>query len=435
MKMANEHDHDHDEHPNNDSLFRSLTFPRYCPKLRPTEQTRNIPATPRTTVINSSGATRSNSDISCSISSSSASPSSFFFTISSSSSSPRASFTLPNLRSCYRCIFRGRDAIGFRRPSDIISPEKLRRHLSATSNLHHANVVKLIGASVSEINEPCSTVDLIYQFVDGPTLSDCLNPGTGTAVSSSDGMSKIDVNDPYHYVSTWKSRMEIALGVASGLVYIHHMTGFNVVFVHNRIKSSNIILTSATRGGSQIFRPKICNFGLSRVGWHALDDEDDDNDNDNDNHEHEHESPNVMEDEEGYSYMAPELVQQGGIAATQKSDVYAFGVLLLELLSGTRPSTYSQTSIVETARMMFDDEVGIEKMVRLWVDRRFNDSFPVKNTVELLRVALMYSSTTHINATRNNSTVFFTRNNFLFKHHDLIWLLLKESFSNDFLQV
>ncbi|CAN1265879.1 Cysteine-rich receptor-like protein kinase 1 [Linum perenne] len=337
---------ENDDYPSNDSVFRSLTYPRYCPRLRPTDQTRNIQATPRTTVINyyySSAATPANSDISCSISSSSISTTSFSFTVISSSSSSlsRASLNLSscslNLRSNYRCIVRGREAIGFRRPNNIISPDKLIRHLSTISTLRHANVVQIIQASGSEINEPYSTVDLVYQFVDGPTLSDCLNPGT--AVSSSN---------------------EIALGVARGLAYIHHMTGSDVVFVHNRIKSSNIIIS----GDSKLFTPMICNFGLSRAGWHALDDEDDEN--------HEYGIPNVTEDEEGYAYMAPELVEQGEIAATHKSDVYAFGVLLLELLFGRTISKNFQTSIRQSAKLAFADEFGKVGPKLLGVDTRLN---------------------------------------------------------------
>ncbi|CAN0863852.1 G-type lectin S-receptor-like serine/threonine-protein kinase B120, partial [Linum grandiflorum] len=350
-------------------LFRSYTFPRYCRKFYPASQTKYIPATPRAyVVINYSSGTPSNSDDinSCISSPSLSGASSFFFTISSSSSSPSSSSPL-SFRFHYRCTFRGSEAIGFRRmvPPDVIigGQEKLKRHLSAISALRHANVVQLIGASVSEMKEQCTTLELIYQFVPGPTLSDCLN-------TSGKGQ-----------VSTWKSRMEIALGVASGLVYIHHMTGFDIVFVHNRIKSSNIILTSAASGNSPLIRAKICNFGLSRAAGE---------------HQRVMKEEGEEEEEEGYPYMAPELLQEG--ISSQKSDVYAFGVLLLELLSGTSPSAHRRAapaSIIETSAAIFGggtegaEVEEIEKRVRLWVDKRLNDSFPVKSTVELLRVALM----------------------------------------------
>ncbi|CAN0863846.1 Proline-rich receptor-like protein kinase PERK8, partial [Linum grandiflorum] len=372
-------------------LFRSYTFPRYCRKFYPASQTKYIPATPRAyVVINYSSGTPSNSDDinSCISSPSLSGASSFFFTISSSSSSPSSSSPL-SFRFHYRCTFRGSEAIGFRRmvPPDVIigGQEKLKRHLSAISALRHANVVQLIGASVSEMKEQCTTLELIYQFVPGPTLSDCLNTS---------GKAAGDANDPYRHVSTWKSRMEIALGVASGLVYIHHMTGFDIVFVHNRIKSSNIILTSAASGNSPLIRAKICNFGLSRAGWRAVN-----NNNDNDNlgeHQRVMKEEGEEEEEEGYPYMAPELLQEG--ISSQKSDVYAFGVLLLELLSGTSPSAHRRAapaSIIETSAAIFGggtegaEVEEIEKRVRLWVDKRLNDSFPVKSTVELLRVALM----------------------------------------------
>ncbi|CAN1130454.1 Leucine-rich repeat receptor-like protein kinase PXC2 [Linum perenne] len=166
------------------------------------------------------------------------------------------------------------------------------------------------------------------------------------------------------------SRMEIALGVARGLDYIHHRTGFDVVLTHNNINSTNIIINST----SQQTKPMICNFGLALANGKTaaaaaanglLD--------------------NV--DEQHGCLHSPEIQRQ--------SDVYGFGVLLLELLSGNEPLKYN---IVQTARLIFscgEEEDEIDNKVRLWMDERLTKFFPLKIAKNVMRVALVCLSMDH----------------------------------------
>ncbi|CAI0555930.1 unnamed protein product [Linum tenue] len=367
---VSESEGDQQQEDPNASVFQSRTFPRYCPRPRPT-QTQYIPATPRA-IAAASGATPSNSDLSSRSRASSSDTSSFFFTISSSSSSSSSSHTLSipqSSTSSYLCTFRGKDAIGFRRVfPPTINREKLKQHLSVIGSIRHANVVQLIGASMYE-KEPC--VNLMYPFVNGATLSDCLTSRSTTDLYSL-------------YLGRWQSRMDIAVGVARGLNYIHHMTGFEALLVHNRIKTSNIILLPLS-GGAAV-KPLICKFGLAHAAGEAAD-EDEDNVGWGG-------GEGIEEvDEEENPYMSPE-VRRGGSLATRKSDVYAFGVLLLELISGAEPVTYRyndvdkvyvRKSIMETARAA---EAGDEEMVRGWVDGRLNGLFPVEVAKEAMRLGL-----------------------------------------------
>lgn len=91
--------------------------------------------------------------------------------------------------------------------------------------------------------------------------------------------------------------------------------------------------------------------------------------------------------------MSPEYQATG--VATQKSDVYAFGVVILELLSGQAALKYEfddddggggyrRMSVVETARMAAAEDGGVRK----WVDKRLKDSFPVEVAEKMIRVGL-----------------------------------------------
>ncbi|KAG2673992.1 hypothetical protein I3843_13G101900 [Carya illinoinensis] len=295
----------------------------------------------------------------------------------------------------WRCTLRGKDVLVFQRKfRRSIDMPRLRQLLSLIFQSHHVSIIKLLGASVSGEH-----IFLVYDFVDGANLSDCLrNPR----------------NRSFTVLSTWISRMQIATDLAHGLDYIHHKTGLSMRLVHNHIKSSSIVVTEPS------FNAKICHFGAAQLCGEIDEDQGQEDRATGSSASYKGEIQEVSEEEdlkkkssskskrsdsrklqfEGVrGYMSPEF-QSTGIA-TQKSDVYAFGIVILELLTGEEPykfkydkGDYVRTSVIDTARMAIegggdgDDGKDMEGRLRRWVDSKLRDSFPVEAVEKLTRLAL-----------------------------------------------
>ncbi|CAA7062254.1 unnamed protein product, partial [Microthlaspi erraticum] len=106
----------------------------------------------------------------------------------------------------------------------------------------------------------------------------------------------------------WSTRFEICMGVARGLAYLHEEASVRIV--HRDVKASNILLDSN-------LVPKVSDFGLAKL----YDDK------------QTHMSTKVAGT---IGYLAPEYAMRGHL--TEKTDVYAFGIVALELISGRKNS-------------------------------------------------------------------------------------------------
>ncbi|KAL8049699.1 hypothetical protein ABFX02_06G036200 [Erythranthe guttata] len=158
--------------------------------------------------------------------------------------------------------------------------------METLGKVKHRNLVSLLGY--------CSYGEekvLVYEYMENGSLDHWLRNRTGTLA-----------------VLDWTKRFKIALGAARGLAFLHH--GFIPHIIHRDIKASNILL-------NQDFEPKVADFGLARLISAC--------------------ETHVSTDLAGtFGYIPPEYGQSW--KSTTRGDVYSFGVILLELLTGKEPT-------------------------------------------------------------------------------------------------
>ncbi|XP_022891227.1 proline-rich receptor-like protein kinase PERK10 [Olea europaea var. sylvestris] len=165
---------------------------------------------------------------------------------------------------------------------------EFRAEVEIISRIHHRHLVSLVGYCISENKRL-----LVYDYVANDTLYFHLH-----------GKSRP--------VMDWATRVKIAIGAARGIAYLHEDCHPRII--HRDIKSSNILLDNN-------FEARVSDFGLAKLAIDA----------------NSHITTRVMGT---FGYMAPEYASSGKL--TEKSDVFSFGVVLLELITGRKPVDTSQ---------------------------------------------------------------------------------------------
>ncbi|MBA0800027.1 hypothetical protein Gohar_010496 [Gossypium harknessii] len=212
-------------------------------------------------------------------------------------------------------------------------------------HVDHPNIAKMIGYGVE------GGMHLVLQLSPHGSLASILY-GNG---SVSDGWVGGDgdgvVSGPKEKLD-WRTRFKIAVGTAKGLSYLHE--GCQRRIIHKDIKAANILLT-------EDFDAQISDFGLAK--WLP------------DQWTHH----TVSKVEGTFGYLPPEFFMYGIV--NEKTDVFAYGVLLLELITGRQAIDSSQQSLIMWAKPLIK-----ENKIKELVDPSLGDGYELDqlNVVSIL---------------------------------------------------
>ncbi|XP_020274769.1 protein STRUBBELIG-RECEPTOR FAMILY 6-like isoform X2 [Asparagus officinalis] len=234
------------------------------------------------------------------------------------------SFSLDNLVGegsvgrVYKAQFNGGKVLAVKKINSSALPSNSSEDfidlVSNISLLHHPNITELVGYC-SEHGQHL----LVYEFQKNGSLHDLLH-----------------LSDEDSKLLSWNTRVKIALGTARALEYLHEVCSPS--FVHKNFKSANILLDME-------LNPHLSDSGLASLIPDA--------------------EYQALDHNMASGYGAPEVAMSGQY--TLKSDIYSFGVVMLELLTGRKPfdSTrpWSEQSLVRWAAPQLHDIDALDKMV------------------------------------------------------------------------
>ncbi|KAH0929177.1 hypothetical protein HID58_014904, partial [Brassica napus] len=215
---------------------------------------------------------------------------------------------------------------------------EFKAEVEIISRVHHRHLVTLVGYCISEQHRL-----LVYDYVPNNTLH-------------------FHLHAPGRPVMTWETRVKVAAGAARGIAYLHEDCHPRII--HRDIKSSNILLDNS-------FEALVADFGLAKIAQ-ELD-------------LNTHVSTRVMGT---FGYMAPEYATSGKLS--EKADVYSYGVILLELITGRKPVDTSQPlgdeSLVEWAKPLLSQAIENEEFGEL-VDPRLGVNFVAAEMFRMVEAA------------------------------------------------
>jgi len=206
--------------------------------------------------------------------------------------------------SVYKGILPDGTLVAVKKLDGLSQGEKqFRAEVSTIGTIQHVNLIRLLGFCSEK-----SMKMLVYEYMPNGSLE------------------RIFASTPVEL--SWNVRFQIALGIAKGLSYLHEEC--RSCIIHCDIKPDNVLLDAS-------FMPKIADFGLAKLVGRDF--------------------SRVLTTMRGtVGYLAPEWIS--GTAITSKADVFSYGMMLFEIISGKRNSAWYQLGMI----MMRSPSFGMAKI-------------------------------------------------------------------------